>query len=52
MIIDRLLLYVFFGITVGGSIGILLSAPHVFESVDQDAELNRLTYLYRIGGHE
>ncbi|VDN26359.1 unnamed protein product [Cylicostephanus goldi] len=31
MIIDRLLLYVFFGITVGGTCGILFSAPHIFQ---------------------
>ncbi|VDM81546.1 unnamed protein product [Strongylus vulgaris] len=31
MIIDRLLLYVFFGITVGGTCGILFSAPSVFQ---------------------
>ncbi|VDM62701.1 unnamed protein product [Angiostrongylus costaricensis] len=31
MIIDRLLLYVFFGITAGGTCGILFSAPYVFQ---------------------
>uniref|UniRef100_A0A0K0D4B1 Neur_chan_memb domain-containing protein n=1 Tax=Angiostrongylus cantonensis TaxID=6313 RepID=A0A0K0D4B1_ANGCA len=31
MIIDRLLLYIFFGITAGGTCGILFSAPHVFQ---------------------
>ncbi|KAK6039057.1 hypothetical protein COOONC_23438 [Cooperia oncophora] len=31
MIIDRLLLYTFFGITAGGTCGILFSAPSVFE---------------------
>lgn len=35
MVIDRLLLYVFFAVTAGGTIGILFSAPHVFEYVDQ-----------------
>ncbi|KAK6054264.1 Neurotransmitter-gated ion-channel transmembrane region [Cooperia oncophora] len=34
MIIDRLLLYVFFGITVGGTCGILFSAPYVFQGVN------------------
>ena len=34
-VLDRLLLLVFFGITLGGTIKILLSAPHVFEYVDQ-----------------
>lgn len=37
MVIDRLLLYIFFGVTAGGTLGILLSAPNVFEYVDQDA---------------
>ncbi|GMR60185.1 hypothetical protein PMAYCL1PPCAC_30380, partial [Pristionchus mayeri] len=32
MILDRLLLYVFFGITLGGTIGILASSPYVFSS--------------------
>jgi nicotinic acetylcholine receptor len=42
MVIDRLLLYVFFAITVGGSLGILLSAPNVFEYVNQTAVIERL----------
>ncbi|VDP15358.1 unnamed protein product [Onchocerca flexuosa] len=50
MIIDRLLLYVFFGITVGGTCGILFSAPYVFQGVDQRAELQRLSHLYKNGG--
>uniref|UniRef100_A0A9J2PJH0 Uncharacterized protein n=1 Tax=Ascaris lumbricoides TaxID=6252 RepID=A0A9J2PJH0_ASCLU len=50
MIIDRLLLYVFFGITVGGTCGILFSAPYVFQGVDQRAELQRLIHLYKNGG--
>ncbi|GMR53701.1 hypothetical protein PMAYCL1PPCAC_23896, partial [Pristionchus mayeri] len=49
MIIDRLLLYVFFGITFGGTMGILLSAPHVFETVDQKERLQRLIQLYKDG---
>lgn len=36
MVIDRFLLYIFFGITMGGTIGVLLSAPTVFESVNLD----------------
>nr|ACF60609.1 nicotinic acetylcholine receptor non-alpha subunit [Ancylostoma caninum] len=44
MIIDRLLLYVFFGITVGGTCGILFSAPHVFQIIDQQDMLDRLKY--------
>lgn len=65
MVIDRLLLIIFFGITLGGtvgessyelrkevflSLGILLSAPYVFQSVDQKAELKRLIGLYKSGG--
>lgn len=49
MVIDRLLLYVFFGITLGGTIGILFSAPYVFHTVDQETELKRLNYLYKTG---
>ncbi len=43
MVIDRLLLYVFFAITVGGTIGILFSAPNVFDYVDQEAVIARLS---------
>ncbi len=66
MIIDRLLLYVFAGITIGGTFGILLSAPTVFEGlvfeiglfrydkqvlvVDQDTIIKRLKHLYKTGG--
>ncbi|TKR73867.1 hypothetical protein L596_021121 [Steinernema carpocapsae] len=49
MIIDRLLLYVFFGITVGGTCGILFSAPYVFQRVHQQDELQRLINLYKTG---
>jgi nicotinic acetylcholine receptor len=42
MVIDRLLLYVFFAVTAGGTIGILFSAPHVFEYVDQKAVIEQL----------
>ncbi|VDL73691.1 unnamed protein product [Nippostrongylus brasiliensis] len=50
MIIDRLLLYVFFGITVGGTCGILFSAPYVFQGVNQREVLDRLIELYKTGG--
>ncbi|KAE9418013.1 hypothetical protein Angca_007400, partial [Angiostrongylus cantonensis] len=36
MVIDRLLLLLFFGITLGGTLGIICSAPHVFDFVDQE----------------
>ncbi len=42
MVIDRLLLYIFFGVTAGGTFGILLSAPNVFQYVDQQEVINRL----------
>lgn len=42
MVIDRLLLIVFFGITMGGTIGILFSAPHVWDYVDQQEILRKL----------
>ena len=47
MIIDRLLLYVFFGVTLGGTCGILLSAPNVFEFIDQKQKLEELAVRYR-----
>lgn len=50
MIIDRLLLYVFFGITVGGTVGILASSPYVLDQVDQKTVLTRLIQLYKSGG--
>uniref|UniRef100_A0A915EW10 Neurotransmitter-gated ion-channel transmembrane domain-containing protein n=1 Tax=Ditylenchus dipsaci TaxID=166011 RepID=A0A915EW10_9BILA len=50
MVIDRFLLYIFFGITLGGTLGILLSAPYMFHSVDQKTELKRLIELYKSGG--
>lgn len=37
MVIDRLQLYIFFLVTAGGTVGILLDAPHIFQYVDQDA---------------
>ncbi|ULT82859.1 hypothetical protein L5515_018097 [Caenorhabditis briggsae] len=42
VVIDRLLLYLFFGVTTGGTMGILLSAPNVFEHVNQTAVIERL----------
>ncbi|KJH42674.1 Cation transporter family protein [Dictyocaulus viviparus] len=50
MIIDRLLLYVFFGITIGGTCGILFSAPYVFQGVNQREVLQRLIELYKYRG--
>jgi len=28
--------FIFLGITIGGTIGILINAPHIFEYVDQE----------------
>ena len=36
MVIDRFQFYVFLAVTVTGSMGILIDAPHIFEYVDQD----------------
>uniref|UniRef100_A0AC35U9N3 Neur_chan_LBD domain-containing protein n=1 Tax=Rhabditophanes sp. KR3021 TaxID=114890 RepID=A0AC35U9N3_9BILA len=46
MILDRLMLYIFFGITLGGTIGILFSSPTVFENGNQKDELQKLIALY------
>ena len=42
MVIDRLLLYVFFAVTAGGTIGILFSAPNVFDYIDQSEVIEKL----------
>lgn len=46
MVLDRLLLYIFFGITLGGTLSILLSAPNVFEYVDQKEIVDRIRAQY------
>ncbi|KAK7478430.1 hypothetical protein BaRGS_00030355, partial [Batillaria attramentaria] len=35
-VLDRLLLFVFLGVTLSGTVGVLLNAPHILEYVDQD----------------
>jgi nicotinic acetylcholine receptor len=42
MVIDRLLLLIFFGITIGGTVRILLSSPHVFDFIDQQEVIRKL----------
>lgn len=42
MTLDRVLLLFFLGITIGGTVGILFSAPHVFDFVDQHQIIKRL----------
>uniref|UniRef100_A0A158PB79 Neur_chan_memb domain-containing protein n=1 Tax=Angiostrongylus cantonensis TaxID=6313 RepID=A0A158PB79_ANGCA len=46
MVIDRLLLLLFFGITLGGTLGIICSAPHVFDFVDQEKIIKKLKAKY------
>lgn len=46
MVIDRLLLLFFFGLTLGGTFGIILSAPHVFDFVDQETVIKKLNAKY------
>jgi nicotinic acetylcholine receptor, invertebrate len=36
MVIDRLQLYIFLAVTVAGTMGILINAPHIYDYVDQD----------------
>uniref|UniRef100_A0A0N5CG95 Neur_chan_LBD domain-containing protein n=1 Tax=Strongyloides papillosus TaxID=174720 RepID=A0A0N5CG95_STREA len=45
MVLDRLLLLIFFGITLGGTFSIIFTAPHIFEFVDQDAVIERLKLM-------
>lgn len=42
MVIDRLLLIIFFGITLGGTVGIIFTVPHIFEFIDQETILKEL----------
>jgi nicotinic acetylcholine receptor len=42
LVIDRLQLYIFFSVTLIGTILILLRAPHIFEFVDQQEILRRI----------
>ncbi|OWF41617.1 acetylcholine receptor subunit beta-like 1 isoform X1 [Mizuhopecten yessoensis] len=41
-VMDRLLLYIFLMVTFGGTVGILLQAPHILEYVDQDEIIDQL----------
>jgi len=42
MVIDRLQLYIFLAVTISGTLGILIHAPHIFEYIDQEEIKNRL----------
>uniref|UniRef100_A0A915NSH2 Uncharacterized protein n=4 Tax=Meloidogyne TaxID=189290 RepID=A0A915NSH2_9BILA len=48
MVIDRLLSLLFFGITLGGAIAIILTVPHIFEQVDQQKVIKQLIAKNRI----
>ena len=36
MVIDRLQVYIFLAVTIAGTMGILMNAPHIFEYIDQE----------------
>ena len=42
LVIDRLQLYVFLAVTISGTLGILINAPHIFEYIDQEEIRTRL----------
>ncbi|XP_014681087.1 PREDICTED: acetylcholine receptor subunit beta-like 1 [Priapulus caudatus] len=42
MVIDRLLLYIFFAVTASGTLGLILKAPYIFDYVDQEEVMKRL----------
>ena len=42
MVIDRLQLYIFLTVTIVGTAAILIGAPHVFDSIDQDEIKERI----------
>ncbi|CAB3400261.1 unnamed protein product [Caenorhabditis bovis] len=46
MVLDRLLLLIFFGVTLGGTLGIICSAPHVFDFIDQERIIEELKAKY------
>ncbi|CAK5011396.1 unnamed protein product [Meloidogyne enterolobii] len=48
MVIDRLLSLLFFGITLGGAVAIILTVPHIFEQVDQQKVIKQLIAKNRI----
>jgi nicotinic acetylcholine receptor len=43
-VVDRLQLYIFLAITLGGTIRILANAPNIFEYVDQPAVIEKIRY--------
>lgn len=49
MVIDRILLYVLLGVTLGGTMGILMSSPSVFEIINQKRQIIELAHKYNWG---
>jgi len=43
LVIDRLQLYIFFAVTLGWTIDLLIDAPHIFEYVDQQQIISQLS---------
>ncbi|VDP11367.1 unnamed protein product [Soboliphyme baturini] len=46
VVLDRLLLYTFLGLTLGGTVQILFSAPNMFEFIDQNEIIDRMNLKY------
>ena len=45
LVIDRLLLICFFMVTTGGTIGIFVNSPHIFDYIDQQKVIDRLKQI-------
>ncbi|CAL1526974.1 unnamed protein product [Lymnaea stagnalis] len=41
-VLDRLLMVIFILVSLGGTLGVLINAPHILETVDQDQILNKI----------
>ncbi|XP_052796238.1 acetylcholine receptor subunit beta-like 1 [Mya arenaria] len=48
-VIDRLLLYIFLLVTIGGTMTILMQAPHILEYVDQDEIIQNIIQKWNLG---
>lgn len=50
-VLDRLLLIIFLAITLSGTVGILMNAPHILEFVDQDKIISEIAdYIAKAEG--